>query len=237
MEPELTVVIPVYNEEESLPPLFEALMPVLEALGRSTEVLLVDDGSTDGSLDCMRRLRARHPGVRILRHERNAGLSAAMATGFAAARGAVVATMDADLQNDPRDIPLLLEALREADAVVGWRHERNDPFVKRLSSRVANWLRNRVIHDGIHDTGCSLKVYRREYLGRLRMYTGLHRFLPALLQMEGARVREVKVRHHPRTRGTAKYHLTNRLAGPLYDLIVVRWMQRRRIAVRAEELP
>jgi len=118
---------------------------------------------------------------------------------------------------------------------VGWRHERRDPPVKRLSSRIANWIRNRAIHDGIHDTGCSLKVFRRGAIARIKMFKGMHRFLPALLQMEGCRVLEVKVRHHPRRYGTAKYHLTNRLLGPFCDLLAVRWMRKRALVIESEE--
>jgi len=235
LNPALSVVVPVYNEEESLRPLFEALVPVLREWGKPFEIILVDDGSTDGSAALMDKLRREQAGVRVIRHRSNYGLSAAMATGFQAARGEVVATMDADLQNDPRDLPLLLSKLSEADAVVGWRHQRHDPPVKRLSSRIANWIRNRAIHDGIHDTGCSLKVFRRDAIAKIRMFKGMHRFLPALLQMEGCRVLEVKVRHHPRRYGKAKYHLTNRLLGPVCDLLAVRWMRRRALAIESEE--
>ena len=234
--PELSVVLPVYNEEESLDPLYGALYAVLDELGKPCEIIIVDDGSSDGSPEVMERLRKKDPRIRIIRHRTNGGLSAAMGTGFRTARGGIVATMDADLQNDPRDLPLLLEKLEDADAVVGWRHERRDPAIKKMSSRFANWLRNSFIHDGIHDTGCSLKVFRRDYVRRLKMFKGMHRFLPALLQMEGARVVEVKVRHHPRRYGEAKYHLTNRLWGPLLDLFAVRWMQKRLVTPQYDEI-
>lgn len=236
MEPEISIIVPVYNEEESLAPLFDVLLKVLRDLERPFEILLVDDGSTDGSPAVMERLKKREPRIRILRHRANCGLSAAMETGFHMARGSILATMDADLQNDPRDLPLLLKELEKADAVVGWRHERNDPPVKKLSSRIANLVRNAVIHDGIHDTGCSLKVFRREYIRRIKMFKGMHRFLPALLKMEGARVIEVKVRHHPRRYGEAKYHLANRLFGPFFDLLAVRWMKKRIVVVESDEV-
>lgn len=236
VRPDLSVIVPVFNEEENVGILVDSLADVMAGMKRSYEVLLIDDGSTDGSLEAMREGKRRMPGTRILRHGSNRGLSAALATGFTNARGDIVITLDADLQNDPRDIPLLLSHLDGADAVVGWRAERMDPFVKRISSRIANWIRNRVVRDGIHDTGCTLKVFRRGYTDRLKLYDGLHRFLPALLQMEGAKVVEVKVRHHPRRYGTAKYHLTNRLAGPFFDLLAVRWMQRRHIDGESEEI-
>lgn len=236
LEPEISVIVPVYNEEESLVPLFDVLLRVLRDLERPFEILLVDDGSTDGSPAVMERLRKKERRTRILRHRANCGLSAAMETGFREARGRILATLDADLQNDPRDLPLLLEKLAGADAVVGWRHERNDPLIKKLSSRIANLVRNFVIRDGIHDTGCSLKVFRREYIRRVKMFKGMHRFLPALLQMEGARVIEVKVRHHPRRYGEAKYHLANRLFGPFFDLLAVRWMKKRIVVVERDEV-
>lgn len=236
MEPEISVIIPVYNEEESLVPLFDVLQEVLQELERSFEILIVDDGSTDGSPAVMERLKKENSRIRIIRHGSNYGLSAAMGSGFRMARGSILATMDADLQNDPRDLPLLLSKLGEADAVVGWRHERRDPLVKKLSSLAANWIRNRLTDDDIHDTGCSLKVFRREFIQRVKMFKGMHRFLPTLLKLEGARVLQVKVRHHPRRYGEAKYHLANRLWGPLFDLLAVRWMKQRLVVVESEEI-
>ncbi|RMG86780.1 MAG: glycosyltransferase [Candidatus Dadabacteria bacterium] len=176
-------------------------------------------------------------GVRIVALDRNWGLTAAMDAGFRAARGEVVVTLDTDLQNDPADIPRLLGHLDRADVVVGIRANRRDPFVKRVSSRIANAIRNRVTHDDIVDTGCSLKVYRKAFLDRLKLYTGLHRFLPTLLKLEGARVVQVPVNHRPRRYGKAKYHLWNRLVGPLLDLFAVRWMQKRHLGYRWEEIP
>jgi dolichol-phosphate mannosyltransferase len=236
LNPEISIILPVYNEEESLVPLFDVLGEVLSEMGKPFEILIIDDGSTDGSPAVMERLRNEYPQVRVIRHRANYGLSAAMETGFRNARGRILATMDADLQNDPRDLPLLLSKLEGADAVVGWRHERQDPLVKRLSSRTANWIRNRAIGDGIHDTGCSLKVFRRDAIGKVKMFKGMHRFLPALLQMEGYRVLEVKVRHHPRRYGEAKYHLANRLLGPFFDLFAVRWMGKRLVVVESDEI-
>jgi glycosyltransferase involved in cell wall biosynthesis len=235
-EPALSVIIPVYNEEESLPHLMESLDRVLKEIGKTFEVLFVDDGSSDRSLGVIKGLREKRPHVRIVRHLKNCGLSAAMATGFRYARGGILATMDADLQNDPADLPELLLRLDVADAVVGWRHERRDNTVKKISSRVANWIRNRVTREDIHDTGCTLKVFRREFIEHLTMYQGMHRFLPTLLKMEGARVLQVKVRHHSRRHGVSKFGLTNRLLGPLQDLLAVRWMQKRRITTESEEV-
>ncbi|NOY46165.1 MAG: glycosyltransferase family 2 protein [Deltaproteobacteria bacterium] len=236
----LSIVLPVYNEEENLPLLAAELQEVVAGLvpAWQVECVFVDDGSTDRSRERMLEIRERYPslGVRVVALDRNWGLTAAMDAGFRAARGEVVVTLDTDLQNDPRDIPRLLEHLDRADVVVGVRARRRDPFVKRVSSRIANAIRNRVTHDDIVDTGCSLKVYRREYLTRLKLFNGLHRFLPTLLKMEGARVMQVPVNHRPRRYGAAKYHLWNRLVGPLMDLFAVRWMQKRHLGYRWEEI-
>ncbi len=237
----LSVVLPVYNEEENLPILARELRDVVAGLAPDWEVetVFVDDGSTDQSRRRMLEIRRDYPelGVRIVALDRNWGLTAAMDAGFRAARGEVVVTLDTDLQNDPADIPRLLGHLDRADVVVGIRANRRDPFVKRVSSRIANAIRNRVTHDDIVDTGCSLKVYRKAFLDRLKLYTGLHRFLPTLLKLEGARVVQVPVNHRPRRYGKAKYHLWNRLVGPLLDLFAVRWMQKRHLGYRWEEIP
>lgn len=237
----LSIVLPVFNEEENLPILAEELSRVVTDLRSewAVECVFVDDGSTDRSRERMLEIRERHPelGVRVVALDRNWGLTAAMDAGFRCARGEVVATLDTDLQNDPRDLPSLLAHLDRADVVVGVRVDRRDPFVKRVSSKVANAIRNWATDEDIADTGCSLKVYRRAYLARLKLFNGLHRFLPTLLKMEGARVAQVPVNHRPRRHGQAKYHLWNRLVGPLLDLFAVRWMQKRHLGYRWEEIP
>jgi glycosyltransferase involved in cell wall biosynthesis len=193
------------------------------------EVIYVDDGSTDGSAAVLAALAAADARVRVLRHRRNAGQSAGLASGIAAARGTFTVTLDADLQNDPADIPRVLAALEGFDAVSGVRARRQDTWVRRFSSRLANAVRNRVIHDGIRDVGCSLKVYRTELLRRVPKFKGMHRFLPALIQLEGGKVREIDVHHRPRRFGQAKYGIGNRLWRSLTDLAAVRWMQSRHI--------
>jgi len=236
----LSIVLPAYNEEGNILPLSGELAGVLTELAAwSVECVFVDDGSTDGTRREMITARDRYPalGVRIIALDGNHGLTAAMDAGFKAARGAVVATLDTDRQNDPRDLPRLLAELERADVVIGIRVRRRDTFVKRASSKIANFIRNRATHEDIADTGCSLKVYRKEFLDRLKLYTGLHRFLPTLLKMEGARVVQVPVNHRPRAAGRAKYGLANRLAGPLADLLAVRWMMKRHVRYRTEELP
>ncbi len=233
--PALSVVIPAYDEEANVEPCYRELVDVLEAHGQSFEVVFVDDGSTDGTRGVLRRLAAADPRVRVLRLRRNAGQTAALDAGFRAARGAIVVTMDADLQNDPHDIPRLLAALPGQDAVCGWRVDRRDPWTKRMASRIANAVRDRVTADGVHDTGCTLKAFRREALQRLHLYRGMHRFLPALLQMEGMRVTELPVAHRPRRAGVSKYGNWRRLWAGLADLWAVRWMARRRLDYQLEE--
>lgn len=226
--PELSVVIPLFDEEENLTELAREIRAALAPLGLSYEVLFVDDGSSDRSAEVLRELAAADPHLRVLRHRRNAGQSAGLATGFAHARGRLVATLDADLQNDPADIPRLLAELdRGFDAVSGVRVERHDRWVRRVSSRIANAVRNWATDEQITDVGCSLKVYRREFLEHLPMFTGMHRFLPTLVRWNGARVTELPVRHRPRLHGVAKYGIGNRLFRALADLMAVRWMRRR----------
>jgi dolichol-phosphate mannosyltransferase len=233
--PAITVVIPAYNERANVEPCYRELVGVLEGHDPSFEVVFVDDGSTDGTADVLRQLAGADPRVRVLRLRRNAGQTAAMHAGFQAARGAVVVTMDADLQNDPHDIPKLLAALPGQDAVCGWRVDRHDPWTKRVASRIANTVRDRFTRDGVHDTGCTLKAFRREAIQGLRLYHGMHRFLPALLQMEGKRIAEVPVSHRPRGAGVSKYGNWGRLWAGLADLVAVRWMARRRLAYEVEE--
>lgn len=223
----LSVVIPVYNEEACLDTLERELVAALEPLGRPYEVILVNDCSTDQSGAMLDALAARRAAFRALHFASNCGQSAAMAAGFRAARGTVTVTLDADLQNDPADIPKLLEQTDAYDCVCGWRQKRNDTWLRRISSRIANGVRNRLSGETITDTGCSLKAYRTELLQRIYLFRGAHRFLPTLLKMEGATVAEIPVNHRPRTLGQSKYGVWNRLFRSLYDLFGVRWMKSR----------
>lgn len=234
---ELSLVIPVFNERDNVRPLWDAVRPVLERTRRSWEVVLVDDGSTDGGGEEMAALRRDEPRVRVIRIEANRGQSAAFALGFRHALAPVIVTMDADLQNDPEDIPLLLEALQESDLAIGWRHERRDPLLKRVSSKIANSVRRGLVGDEFHDVGCSLKAFRRDVVSHLVPFRGSHRFFPILAVMAGFRVREVKVRHHPRLRGKTKYGVLNRLVSPLVDCFGVRWLRRRYVgAISGKEI-
>jgi dolichol-phosphate mannosyltransferase len=226
---DLSVVIPLFDEEESLPPLWAELRLVLEGLELAFEVVFVDDGSVDRSAEVIRGFRDADPRVRLVRLKTNSGETAATDAGFKAARGRRVVVMDADLQNDPRDIPMLLAHLDGWDAATGWRVTRadGDNVVRRVSSRIANAVRNRLTDETIRDSGCTFRAFRRECLRGLVLYRGLHRFIPSLLKMHGYRVIEVPVRHRPRRFGRSKYGVLNRAAVALADLLAIRWMSAR----------
>jgi glycosyltransferase involved in cell wall biosynthesis len=227
--PELSIVLPVFEEAESLAELWREVADVLASLGQPAEVIFVDDGSGDASAAILRDLAARDARIRLIRFQANAGLSAAFFAGFAAARGRIVVSMDSDLQNDPRDIAALLAGLEGADAAVGWRRIRHDSWLKRVSSRVANRIRDRVTGDRVTDSACSLRAMRRECLAAIPPYTGMHRFVPTLLRLAGYRVVEVPVNHRPRRFGRSKFGVRNRALRAFADLLVVRWMLRRRL--------
>ena len=232
---DVSVVIPVYNEEDNLPLLWPEVREVLDPLALSYEIIFVDDGSRDRSAEIVREFQAADPRVRLIRFKANAGETAANDAGLKAARGRHVVTMDADLQNDPRDIPRLLSALREWDAVTGWRVKRDDPWAKRISSRIANAVRNTLSRETIRDSGCTFRAFRRECLGDLVLYRGFHRFIPTLLRMQGYRVVEIPVNHRPRLFGTSKYGISNRAFSAFRDLLVVRWMKDRQLSYQITE--
>jgi len=239
---ELSLVVPVYNERDNLPVLVEEIGRALAGRGEGGryEIVAVDDGSTDGSLDVLKALKREHSEIHIVAFAANAGQTAAFAAGFGAARGRVIVTLDADLQNDPADIPVLLAELEQsgAAAVAGYRVDRRDSSWKRLQSRIANGVRNQLNRETIRDTGCSLKAFRAEALRALPMFNGMHRFLPTLVRMQGGRVTEVPVHHRARRFGKTKYGMWNRVFRALVDALAVRWMQRRALRYRVrEELP
>jgi len=235
VRPEISLVIPAHNEEESIEECVREAAGVLDKLDMPYEILVVDDGSSDGTFDVLKAVRKDLPQLRALRFKRNRGQSAAMDAGFHHAAGDIVVTMDADLQNDPADIPKLLEALKQWDAVCGMRVKRRDSLGKRISSRIANWVRNKLSGENIRDTGCSLKAYRRECLTKLKLFEGMHRFLPTLLKLAGFTVAEISVNHRPRLRGRTKYNMWNRVFKSFRDLLAVRWMKRRWIHYEIEE--
>lgn len=239
--PWISVVIPIKDERDNLNPLVEQVMAVLEARDESKtapyEIILIDDGSSDGSSEIMDRLAADYRPVMVLHFDRNYGQSAGFDAGFKRSTGALVATMDGDLQNDPADIVTLLTYSKDYDLVCGWRKNRHDSLVRKVSSRIANAVRSAVTGDKVHDTGCSLKLFRRSVVERLQLFTGMHRFFPALALMHGFTVAEVPVQHRPRTHGISKYGVGNRLFKGIYDLIAVRWMQARVLRYKFRERP
>ena len=223
----LSLVIPLYNEEDNVAPLQDELAAVLR--GQDYELILVDDCSSDKTLERIRR----GPGVRVIEFERNTGQSAAMYAGIMAAKGDIVVTMDGDRQNDPANIAPMLAKLGEGyDFVCGWRKQRQDNFSKKVSSRIANFVRSRFTRDGVHDTGCSLKVMRRECRDALFLFRGMHRFIPALVKGLGYRLVEVPVNHRPRIAGVSKYGFGNRAWKATLDMFAVRWMLARQIKIR-----
>ena len=238
-QPWISVVVPIKDERDNLLALTDQLLKVLQSREESNaspfEIIYVDDGSTDGSSQILDRLAAEHPAVTVLHFDRNHGQSAGFDAGFKRSNGVLVVTMDGDLQNDPEDIGTLLPYAREYDLVCGWRTERHDTLMRKISSRVANVVRNAVTCDRVHDTGCSLKVFRRCVIERMQLFNGMHRFFPALALMHGFTVIEVPVRHHPRMHGISKYGVGNRLFRGLYDLMAVRWMQTRVLRYRFRE--
>ena len=225
---ELSIVLPVHNEEDNLEPLMQEIEQAVRPLARTFEVICVDDRSTDRSLAVLDRLCRTRPFLRVVRHRINSGESAGHATGFAHARGELVVTMDADQQNDPADIPALIAALApDVAAVCGVRRRREDDWVRRLSSRLANGYRNAVTGDRVSDAGCTFRVLRRAALGEVPVFNGMHRFLPTILRYQGYRVIELPVNHRPRTRGQSKYGVGNRLWRGLRDCMAMRWYRTR----------
>ncbi len=235
MTPDLSVVIPAYNEEACLGSLLDELAPVLQKLSVRSEILVVDDGSTDCTAQVILEKKRDYPHLHLIRLAKNCGQSAAFAAGFRAARGIWILTLDADGQNPPSEIAKLWDHRNDADLIVGWRQQRKDPWTKRWISRIANPCRRWLCQDGVHDTGCSLKLFRATALHSIPLYRGMHRFFPALFCIAGFHVVEVPVSHAPRIGGKSKYHLLNRSLSPLYDLFVVYWMRKRWI--RYEVLP
>ncbi|HYS43009.1 MAG TPA: glycosyltransferase family 2 protein [Geobacteraceae bacterium] len=222
---DLSIVVPIYNEEENIPALHECVTAALAQSGLEYELILVDDGSSDGSFPLLQGVAGKDPRVKVIRFRRNFGQTAAMAAGFDAAAGRVVVPMDGDLQNDPADIPLLMAKIDEGyDVVSGWRKDRQDTFINRkLPSILANGLISLLTGVHLHDYGCTLKAYRREVLDGINLYGEMHRFVPALASQVGARVTELPVRHHPRLHGTSKYGISRTLRVVL-DLMTVKFL-------------
>jgi len=237
-DPTLSIVIPFRDEAASLGVLYEELVAALDGIDLATELLFVDDESRDEGCRVVLERAAADPRVRLLCLTPHAGQSAALEAGFRAARGGIVAMLDADLQNDPADLPRLLAILEAqgVDCVTGVRSRRQDPWRKRLASRIANGIRRRVLGDGLHDIGCSLRVMRAAPLSRVKLFRGAHRFLPVLLQLEGAHVVELPVRHRARRFGVSKYGIRRRLGAAGLDLLGVLWLRSRLTRSDVKEL-
>jgi len=228
--PAVSIVVPLFNEEENVPILQSELTAALAGL--DYEIIFVDDGSSDQTVARI----APGPGIRVLRFERNAGQSAALYAGLRSARGATAVLIDGDLQNDPADIPgLLAEIERGADLVCGYRKQRKDTLVKRITSRIANFVRSRFTRDGVRDTGCTLKAMRRECISALLPFKGMHRFIPALVKGAGYRLVEIPVSHRPRKFGQSKYGLGNRAIRATIDMFGVRWLLSRQLKYKVRD--
>jgi len=232
---EISVVIPVFNEEGNLPILIPKLAQVLSRLGLSYEMIFVDDGSSDGSRRILKEMASQYSCLRIIGLKENRGLSTALLVGMRESQGEKIVTLDSDLQNDPEDIPKLLSYLDRYDMATGWRQRRDDPWPRRISSRIANAIRNRLSGEKIYDSACTLRAFKRECIKEIPIFNGMHRFLSTLVKMNGYRIIEVPVLHHPRKFGKAKYNIRNRALRAFIDLLGVRWMKGRRIQYEIEE--
>src|SRR5262245_33781093 len=236
--PELSVVIPCHNEAANLRALVAGIHAAIASSGLAYEIVVTDDASTDGSWEVLKQLAAAEPRLRVQRFAANCGESAASWAGMQAARGRIIVTIDADLQNDPAELPRFLAALADADCVCGTRVEgrgAGDGLVRIVSSRVANAVRRRIAGDDITDAGCTYRAFRRECLANVRFFKGIHRFLPTLLRMEGFRVREIPVANRPRVAGQSHYGVGNRVFIAFADLLAVRWMRSRAVRYEVRE--
>ncbi len=233
--PRFSVVVPVKDEKDNVAPLVKEITSALGDRPEQLEIIFVDDGSTDGTLEEIKRVAKEHPVTTFLSFEKNAGQTAAFDAGLRAANGELLVMMDGDLQNDPADILSMAAKIGEADIVCGFRAKRQDSIVRKLSSRIANGVRNKITHENIIDVGCSLKVMRRECIDQVKLYNGMHRFFPTLVKLNGYTVTQVPVNHRPRQHGRTKYGISNRLWKGIADLFAVRWMQHRYLKYRIKE--
>lgn len=230
-----SVVVPLKNEEENIIDLINELEPIMQKLNQPWELLCINDGSTDNTFRILLNLIKEKTYLRVLNFDRNYGQSSAFDAGFKNARGEWVITLDGDRQNDPNDIPKLLLHIEKNDLICGHRINRRDPWHKKVTSKLANFVRSRLCKDDVQDTGCSLKAYRKSCLNHIKMYKGMHRFLPALFKIEGFRVMEIPVNHRERTKGVTKYNFFNRSFNTIADLLAVRWMAKRQLNYKIEQ--
>lgn len=237
-KPEISLVIPSYNEAGNLRELIAAIRAAVEPMRISYEVVITDDCSTDESWDVLKELAAGDPHIRVQKLAAHLGKSAAAWAGMKSSRGQYIVTLDADLQNDPKDLPKLLEPLKQFDCVCGTRVEsrkHGDNFIRIGSSRIANWVRNKLSGDNISDAGCGYRAFKRECIDDLKLFEGMHRFMGTLFKIEGFTVTEVPVSNHPRLAGQSKYGVWNRLFASFYDLLAVRWMKKRMLKCKIAE--
>ncbi len=221
----ISIVVPIYNEEGNIPLLYQAVKGVMDSIGRNYEVIFIDDGSIDKSFSILENIKAGDDKVIVIGFRKNFGQTAAMAAGFDYAEGDIIITMDADLQNDPNDIPKLIDAIKDVDIVSGWRKDRKDKLItRRLPSMLANWLISKVTGVYLHDYGCTLKAYRKEVVKSIKLYGEMHRFIPAVASWLGVSIKEVVVAHHPRRFGKSKYGISRTLR-VILDLITVKFLQ------------
>lgn len=225
--PEVSVIAPAHNEADNLPTLINEIAAAMQTTGQSYEIVIIDDSSSDGSAGLLRKMLAERSDLVVYRTQRQSGQSTALSIGFDIARGDVIVTIDADLQNDPADIPNLIMGLQCADVVIGWRRDRKDTLEKKIISKCANFIRNWFTGETVRDTGCGLKVFKKETLERMHRFDGMHRFFPTLVKMHGYTVAEIPVRHRPRQHGNTHYNIFNRSIRPMMDLLAVRWLQKR----------
>lgn len=225
----LSIILPAFNERENLPLLIPEVINVLSSLTEDYEIILVDDGSTDGTHKIAADIISRFSKTKYIRLKKNQGLSTALAIGYKNCSGEIIITMDSDLQYDPKDIPKLLEKLDKYDLVCGWRYNRCDSFLKRISSKIANSIRNIITKDNINDAGCIFRVLRRDSLKYIELFDGFHRFLPTLFKLKGFKVIEIKVNHLPRRYGKSKYNIRSRIIITFFDTLMIKWMKGRQI--------
>jgi dolichol-phosphate mannosyltransferase len=238
LTPEISFAVPAYNEEGNLPELFKAIRAVVEPLNISYEILITDDCSSDKSWEILKEYAAADARVRALRLAVNSGGSAALWVAMKATHGRYIVTLDADLQNDPKDLPKFLEALKHYDCVCGSRvamRSQSDTFVRVISSRIANWVRNKLSGENISDAGCCYRAFKRECIADLKFFKGMHRFMATLIKMEGFSVTEIPISSHPRFSGKSHYGVWNRLFASFYDLLAVRWMKKRMFKIKVAE--
>ncbi|MDB6021418.1 MAG: glycosyl transferase group 2 family protein [Pedosphaera sp.] len=238
MQPQISIIVPLFNEEDNVAPLARQVLAAFQNEPRPLELVLVDDASTDGTWKQIIAAHQADPRVRGLRHARNSGQSAALWTGFRGSCAPIIMTLDGDLQNDPADLPRLLAGLEKYDVVCGMRTARQDNFLRRTSSKIARAARKAILGVDFRDTGCALRVFKRTALDRLFAFNGFHRFMPVLAHSTGSRVCEIPVNHRPRVAGVSKYGIWNRLGRGIVDLFAIAWYQKRQIpAIKVTAFP